>query len=292
MLENFKKISVIAAALILWVIISYFYPTNSEHGGEKPVVLPEDIMYSGYVGHVFVSPGTQIEFRFLWAEKNPSPGYSLHVRGIPEGIDWSTKVFETPCPNELKGMKCRHIYLLITPKAPGKYNLSGMKLYITTNGGNVSGTLGNVSMVVGDGKFRNVTTVYFPYAGSILDRNISPGDEFMYYVVLKNRGLENLTISGINIGCSFFAVEGVYYQEVPSNASLGEINDIPNISRAMKFSKGGLLLKPGETVAIIVPLKARAKSRYAIIAPEIYVMDKKGTTHSVPGIPYYILGDG
>ncbi|WP_457752075.1 hypothetical protein [Thermococcus sp.] len=291
-MENFKKISALAAGLIILMALFYFHFLNSDHGGEKPVVLPEDVMYSGYVGYAFVSPGTQIEFRFLWAEKTPSLGYSLHVRGVPEGINWSTEVFKTPCPSELKGMTCRHIYLLMTPEVPGKYNLSGVKLYITTNGSNLSAKVGNVSMVVEGSVFKNITTVYFPYAGSIFNRKLNPGDEVMYYVVLKNRGLENLTISGINMGGSFFTVEGLYYQEVPANASPQEITDIPNMSKAMKFPKEGLLLKPGKTVAIIVPLKARVNSRYAIIVPEIYVVDKGGTTHSVPGIPYYILGDG
>ena len=291
-MKNSRKIPALAVGLIVLMALCYFHPLNSDHGGEKPVVPPGDVMYSGYVGHAFVSPGIQIEFRFLWAEKTPSPGYSLHVRGVPEGINWSTEVFKTPCPSELKGMTCRHIYLLMTPEVPGKYNLSGVRLYITTNGSNVSGMLGNVSMVIEGEEFKNITTLYFPYAGSIFNRSLNPGDEIMYYVVLKNRGLENLTISGINMGGSFFTVEGLYYQEVPSNASPGEINDIPNMSKAMKFPKEGLLLKPGETVAIIVPLKARVTSRYAIIAPEIYVVDKRGTTHSVPGIPYYILGDG
>jgi len=283
-----KNLGKILALVMGTAIIVALFLHPVDHEEEPPVKV---LLYSGYVGCAFVSPGTQLQFRFLWAEEKPSPGYSLHVRGVPEGINWSVEVSETPCPDRLKGMKCRHVHLLMTPEVPGRYNLSGVRLYITTNDSNVSGTLGNVGLVVEEG-LGNVTAVYFPYAGSILDRNISPGDEFMYYVALKNRGLENLTVRGINIGCSFFAVEGVYYQEVPSNASPEEINDIPNISRAMKFPKGGLLLKPGETVAIIVPLKARVNSRYAIIAPEIYVMDKKGTVHSVPGIPYYIFGDG
>ncbi|HDZ35538.1 MAG TPA: hypothetical protein ENH81_01320 [Thermococcus sp.] len=289
-MKTWKKISGIALALLLLFFVIHFYFLTHEDKSEN-VSSPQlqQALYSGYTGYAFVTPNTTLRFNVLWAGQNAGPGFSLHVEGIPKGINWSVEAVDVSCPDQLREMSCRDISLMLNPTAPGNYSLSQVTISVKTNAGTVSAKLGEVRLEVVGKAFENLTHVYYPYAGAYVDGNITPGSDFMYYVVLKNTGTDNLSITGVHIDDQAFRILGLYYQDIPPEVP-PQLLDVPNMSKALEFPKDGLIIRPNETIAVIVPFRAKVQARYALVIPKLTVVDSTGKMHNVPGIPYYIMG--
>lgn len=191
-MRTWKKISGIAVAVLLLFFALHFYFLNNHDKPENAgTSQSQQALYSGYVGYAFATLNTTLRFNILWAGQNTGPGFSVHVEGVPEGINWSAKVVDVPCPSHLGEMSCRDISLTLNPAVPGNYSLSQVTISVKTNVGTVSAKLGGIKLEVVGNAFENLTPVYYPYAGAYVDGNLSPGDEFTYYVVLKNVGTED-----------------------------------------------------------------------------------------------------
>lgn len=82
----------------------------------------------------------------------------------------------------------------------------------------------------------------------------------------------------------------MYYQDIPLDVPPQSL-DVPNISKALEFPKEGLIMGPNETVGVIVPFRVKVQARCALVIPKLTVVDSAQNIHSIPGIPYYIMGD-
>ncbi|NJD98856.1 hypothetical protein E3E26_03470 [Thermococcus sp. LS1] len=283
-------------AMLAIAIVSIFFITgwmiqdslNNENPTEKPMTR---LSYD-YVGYAFIRTNATLEFHGILMEKEPTQGFSIDVKNIPIGLQRKTEIRDISCPNRLKSWRCRDITIMLVPTSPGSYDLSDVTIRITSNSWSVSSKLGRVKLEVTNDTFEGIKSIYYPYAGSYLSDNITPNDTFYYYTVFKNIGNGSIRITNVNANSPLIEILGFYYQEIPENAPPQDL-DVPNIKKAKVIPQSGLEIKPGEAIALIVPLRIGTPAENAIISLKFKIKDcNNGKLWEVPGIPYYILGGG
>ncbi len=284
--------SVIQALVVISIFLLAVWVVYNSLSSENPTKTPVTHLSYDYIGYAFIEANTTLEFHGILMEEEFGPGFSISVSGIPQEIRQKTEIKDIPCPNKLKGYRCRDVTLLLTPTLPGSYDLSEVTITVTSNSQSISSKLGMVKLEVINNTFENLKPVYYPYAGTYLRGNITPNITFYYYTVFKNTGNESIRITGAEANSSLIALLGLYYQEIPPDVPPQNL-DIPDINRAKAVPPGGLEVKPENSVAIITPIRIKTPAENAIISLK-FEASRHNSEKSleVPGIPYYILGGG
>ncbi len=278
--------ALLVISIFLLVVGVVYTSLNQESSKGTPIFR----LSYGYIGYAFVGANTTLEFHGMLVGKDLGPGFSISVTGIPKEIQRKTGIRDISCPNKFKGVECKDITLLLTPGFPGSYDLSDATITVTSNSESLPSKLGNVKLEVISNTFNYLKPVYYPYAGAYLRSIITPNLTFYYYTVFKNSGNESIRVIGAKADSSLITTLGLYYQEIPLNVSPLTL-DVPNINKAKVVPQDGLLIKPGNIVAIIVPVKIKVQAENAIISLKFEIKyGKSEKLTEVPGIPYYILG--